>query len=96
MGFEPDADMPAGFLAISNVPFVAPTGTENLLSCGGPCPWHGTNVASAAFAVPGNGFGSAGPAGPVADPLLIFTSYDFFTSIAALLEARALGAGSPT
>lgn len=93
MGFEPDADLPSRFVAISNVPFVAPTGTENLLGCGGgPCPWHGTNVASAAFAVPGNGFGSAGPAGPVADPVLVFTSYDFFTSIAALLEARALGA----
>lgn len=46
---------------------------------------------SAAFAVHGNGFGCAGPAGPVADPLLIFTSYDYFTSVAALLEARALG-----
>jgi len=93
MGFEPDADMPSGFVAMSNVPFIEPLGTENLLGCGGgPCPWHGANVASAAFAVPGNGFGSAGPAGPVADPVLVFTSYDFFTSIAALLEARALGA----
>ena len=92
MGFQPDADMPAGFIAMSNVPFVDPIGTENLLSCGGPCPWHGTNVASAAFAVPDNGFGSAGPAGPVADPVLVFTSYDFFTSVAALIEARALGA----
>ena len=92
MGFEPDADMPAGFVAISNVPFVNPIGTENLLSCSGPCPWHGTNVASAAFAVPDNGYGSAGPAGPVADPVLVFTSYDFFTSVAALIEARALGA----
>ncbi|CAN5642642.1 hypothetical protein BH23DEI1_BH23DEI1_17500 [soil metagenome] len=92
MGFEPDADMPDGFLAVSNVPFVAPIGTENLLDCGDPCPWHGTNVASAAFALPGNGFGSAGPGGPVADPLLIFTSYDFYTSVAALLEARTLDA----
>ncbi len=92
MGFQPDADMPDGYLAVSNVPFVAPIGTENLLDCGGPCPWHGTIVASAAFALPGNGFGSAGPGGPVADPLLIFTSYDFYTSVAALLEARTLGA----
>jgi hypothetical protein len=92
MGFAPDSDTPAGFTAVSNVPFVAPTGTENLLDCGGPCPWHGTNVMSAAFAEPGNGFGSAGPAGPVAEPLLIFTSYDYFTSVAALLEARAFGA----
>ena len=92
MGFAPDADMPSGFLALSNVPFVAPTGTENLLDCGSPCPWHGTNVASAAFALPGNGFGSAGPAGPVADPMLFFTSYDYFTTIAALISARNLDA----
>ena len=94
MGFEPDADMPNGWLAVSNVPFVPPTGTENLLFCGDleRCPWHGTLVASAAFALPGNGFGSAGPAGPVADPLLVFTSYDYFTTIAALLNARARGA----
>ena len=92
MGFAPDADMPSGFLALSNVPLVAPTGTENLLDCGSPCPWHGTNVASAAFALPGNGFGSAGPGGPVADPMLFFTSYDYFTSISALLAARNLDA----
>lgn len=93
MGFEPNADMPAGFLAFSNVPGFEPTGTENLLDCGDVlCPWHGTLVASAAFAVPGNDFGSAGPAGPVADPVLIFTLYDYYTSVAALLEARTLGA----
>ena len=92
MGFAPDQDTPAGVLAISNVPGVSPTGVANLLDCGSPCPWHGTNVMSAAFARPDNRFGSAGPAGPVADPLLIFTSYDFFTSIAALFDARLFGA----
>lgn len=93
MGFEPNDDFPAGWLAISNVPFVEPIGTENLLSCGGgECPWHGTGVLSAAAAVADNGFGAAGPAGPVADPVLVYTSYDFFTSITALGEARLLGA----
>jgi len=96
MGFEPDEDFAAGWLAISNVPFVDPVGTENLLFCKfldfGSCQWHGTNVASAAFALPDNDFGSAGPAGPVADPVLVFTLYDMFTSITALAEAKAAGA----
>ncbi len=93
MGFQPDTDWPSGYQAISNVPVVVPTGTENLLSCGNSdCPWHGTNVLSAAMAVPDNDFGSAGSAGPIADAVAVFTSYDFFTSIVALAEARILGA----
>lgn len=93
MGFSPDDDFADGWSAQSNVPFVDAIGTENLLFCGGgsDCPWHGTNAASAAMAVPDNDYGSAGPAGPIADPHLVFTSYDFFTSIAALGEARLAG-----
>jgi serine protease len=93
MGFQPDTDWPSGYEAISNVPAVVPIGTENFLSCGNSdCPWHGTSVLSAAMAVPDNNYGIAGPAGPIADAVVVFTSYDFFTSIAALLEARILGA----
>src|SRR5690606_38826436 len=94
MGFQPDDDTPAGWVAISNVPLTDAIGTENLLWCGGgaDCPWHGQNVVSAAMAVADNGFGSAGSAGPVAQPVLVFTLYDFFTSIAALGEARIAGA----
>lgn len=92
MGFSPDADTPSGWLALSNVPLTDPIGTENLLDCGGPCPWHGTNVSNAAMAVPDNGFGSAGPAGPIADPVLVFTLYDYFTATGAILMARAAGA----
>lgn len=92
MGFEPDQDTPVGWLAINNVPFVDPTDHDNILDCGTPCPWHGTNVVSAAMARAGNGFGAAGPAGPVADAVLVFTLYDFFTSITALGEARIAGA----
>ena len=92
MGFQPDTDTPAGLRSVSNVPFVSALGTSNLGSCGSPCPWHGTNVMSAAMAVVDNGFGSAGPAGQIARPILVFTSYDFFTGIGALIEARALGA----
>ena len=94
MGFEPDADWRNGWLAISNVPLTAPTGTENLLWCGGgsDCPWHGTGVVSAAMAIADNGYGGAGPGGPVVDPIAVFTLYDFFTSITALGEARIAGA----
>jgi serine protease len=93
MGFVPDDDTPSGWTAISNVPGYAPIGSSNALDCGGsPCPWHGTNVASAAMAVPDNGYGAAGPGGPVAQPVLVHTLYDFFTSVTALGEARLLGA----
>ena len=94
MGFTPNPDFPDGWLAISNVPFTSPTGTENLLGCGSgnPCPWHGTTVVSAAMAVPDNNYGSAGPAGPVGDAVIVFTLYDMFSSITALAEAKLAGA----
>ncbi len=96
MGFSVDGnnDIPAGWTAISNVAFTSAVGTSNLLSCtgGNPCPWHGTEVLGAAMGVPDNSFGGAGPAGPVARPIMVFTLYDFFTSISAIIEARALGA----
>ncbi len=94
MGFAPDADFPDDWLAISNVPFTPPVGTENFFNCAGgnSCPWHGTNVVSAAMAVPDNNYGSAGPAGPVGDAVLIFTPGDLFTDITALGEARLAGA----
>lgn len=94
MGFQPDADWRAGWLAISNVPFTNPTGTENLVGCGSgnPCLWHGTYALSAAMALADNNYGSAGSAGPVVDPIAVFTLYDFFTTITALGEARLAGA----
>lgn len=93
MGFSVDADTPP-FVAISNVPGLTPLDRENLIGCGSgnPCPWHGANAVSAAMAIPDNAFGSAGPAGPVADAVMVFTLYDFFTSINALGQARLLGA----
>ena len=94
MGFQPGGDLAGDYVAISNVPLVGAIGTENLLWCGGgaDCPWHGQMAASAAMALPDDGFGGAGPGGPVARPVLVFTLYDFFTSITALGEARLLGA----
>ncbi|MCC6145707.1 MAG: S8/S53 family peptidase, partial [Candidatus Hydrogenedentes bacterium] len=96
MGFDVtgNQDMPAGWVAGSNVPFQGATDTANLLGCSGgsSCPWHGTNVASAAFGVVDNRYGGAGPGGPVAAPVLIYTLYDFITSIGAVVQALARGA----
>ncbi len=92
-GFQINDDTPAGWEAISNVPFQGALNEPNFIGCGGSdCNWHGTNVLSAAMAVPDDGFGGAGPAGQIALPVIVSTSYDFFTSISALIEARALGA----
>lgn len=91
MGFQPDEDWSTDrtMTSVAGLPF---EGRENLLDCGTPCPWHGTNVVSAAMAIPDNGYGTAGPAGPVAHPIAIFTTYDFFHSTNALVMARAFGA----
>ncbi len=92
-GFQINGDTPDGWVALSNVPLSPPLGVPNFIGCGkSDCNWHGTNVLSAAMAVPDDDFGNAGPAGQIAEPVIISTSYDFFTSISALLEARALGA----
>ena len=62
-GFAPDPDFPSGgTIDRPNFPGSIPC------SGGGMCPWHGTNVLGAAMGVPDNGFGAAGPAGPVAIP----------------------------
>jgi subtilisin family serine protease len=58
-----DADRPAG--GISDPPGPSPIGCS-----AGPCPFHGSDVANTAMAIPDNGFGAAGPAGPVATPIL--------------------------
>ncbi|MDX2472903.1 MAG: S8 family serine peptidase [Candidatus Krumholzibacteria bacterium] len=92
-GFQINQDTPDGWTAFSNVPFLDPLNEPNFIGCGGSaCLWHGTNVLSAAMAVPDDGFGGAGPAGQVGVPVIVSTSYDFFTSIGALLTARAAGA----
>ncbi|MBN2361681.1 MAG: S8 family serine peptidase, partial [Deltaproteobacteria bacterium] len=78
--------------ALSVFPWHSAWGS-NLGSCGsGDCPWHGQNVASTAMARVDDGFGGAGSAGPVAEPVLINTTYDYFTAISAVLNARAQGA----
>lgn len=95
MGFIPrvnGSDFGEPLTSISNVPFTDALETENILDCGNPCPWHGTNVANTAFSVVDDNKGVAGTGGPVAKRIVVFTLYDFFTSIAALGEARLAGA----
>jgi hypothetical protein len=89
-GFKPNADFPAGTSVLSVVPGVDGLGQENLFQ--GSKPWHGTNVAEVAAAVPDNGFGVAGPAGPVARLHLVYTTGDMFMGINAVLTAVADGA----
>lgn len=96
MGFDPDTngDIDPGYYAMSNVPGRLPVGTSNLLKCsgGGSCPWHGTSVANAAMGLLDNANGAAGPAGAVAKPMLVYTLYDFFTAMNAVIMAKVAGA----
>ena len=92
-GFAPDEDFNPNYDAISNVPSKDAIGSKNIMTCGGgDCPYHGTNVASVAMAIPDNGYGTAGSAGPIAEPVFVFTAGDMFTSVSAIGEARLYGA----
>jgi len=95
-GYAPatNGDFPAGFTAVSVVPYADALGSRNPSSCtgGSVCPWHGTSVANAAAGAVDNRAGAAGPAGPVAELLLIHESADMFSSSVAL--ALAYGAGA--
>jgi hypothetical protein len=55
-------------------------------------PQHGAKVARVAMELPDDESGSAGAAGPVARGILIYTSYDYATSVTALIMARRNGA----
>ncbi len=94
MGFWVDEDFRAP-TAISVVPGVFdPIGHSNLGTCtgGNPCPWHGTEVASTAMALADNYHGAAGVAGPVAEPVLVFTYYDSWHTTNGLWAAYDHGA----
>jgi serine protease len=83
-GFAPrpfDADRhPVGDL-------FSPGSNPGFCTGGAPCPWHGTNVTSAAMGMPDNDFGAAGPGGFVATPIQIGILGDVFGGLKALLEA---------
>jgi hypothetical protein len=84
-GFN-DADRAPGGFADPSMP--------NSVPCSGgfSCPFHGANVASTLMAVPDNSFGSAGPGGPVATPVLIDRGAVFSDVLAGYF--RAIGAGA--
>ena len=58
---------------------------------GAKIPWHGTAVAQAAAAIPDNGQGTAGPAGPVAQLVLATHNLELADSIDALSNALKQG-----
>ncbi|MEM7799578.1 MAG: S8 family serine peptidase, partial [Chloroflexota bacterium] len=86
-GYAPNADFPA-----STVHFNAlfPWPPENVP--GYDSPWHGTHVMQTAMAVPSNNHGIVGVAHTVAEPVNIYSGYDFMTSIVSVISARGSGA----
>ncbi len=54
-------------------------GDSNALDCGdNPCPWHASQVTLAAMAKIDNGYGTAGPAGPVGELIGVAINKDFW------------------
>lgn len=89
-GFFPNTDFPAGITYVSVIPFI--TDPRNVNGVDGGAPFHGTDVLQTAVARSDNNFGVVGVAAPVARTIAVYTSYDYFISIAAVLAARAAGA----
>ncbi|MEW5739854.1 MAG: S8 family serine peptidase [Myxococcota bacterium] len=72
-GFVQNPDLPADTVLYPDGAWRKP----NSWGCGGgSCPWHGTDVASAFAGQLDNGYGSAGPAGPVTKRLVLVRSPD--------------------
>jgi hypothetical protein len=67
-GFNSSEDYPPGTI-IRQTNWGVPN--PNKCSNGGECPWHGSASAMTAAAVVDNGFGTAGPAGPVAQLIVV-------------------------
>lgn len=81
-GFSPNADFPPGY------DMIGPENVENPAKCtaGSDCPWHATMVTAASMGQVNNGFGVAGPAGPVADATLVQSpATDFFEIVDYIL-----------
>lgn len=88
----PDTRAPAGYsVTTSGVP---PFNTENPNSCtgGSACPWHGQNVLSVCCALVDDGFGGAGTAGLIAEPITVHMAIETFTIAESMLLARSAGA----
>ncbi|HEY7884414.1 MAG TPA: S8 family serine peptidase, partial [Cellvibrionaceae bacterium] len=78
-GFAPNADFPTNRQMIGRG-WSIPNASE--CSGGNPCPWHGTHVTTAAMGVADNGFGVAGPAGPVGRLIAV----QFSTNVVDIIE----------
>lgn len=72
-GFQRMPDTPAGELIQSPLYGESRRPATNPYPCSGGamCPWHGTDVVSAGMGLVDNGRGAAGPAGPVADLVMV-------------------------
>lgn len=87
-GFYPNSDFPAGITYLSVFPF----DPRNVSGVDSSAPYHGTDVLQTAVAKSDDGYGIVGVAAPVADPIALYTSYDYMVSIASVVMARAAGA----
>jgi serine protease len=84
-----------GFTVNDDFPFdrsivKADWGDSNVNGCSGgsSCPWHGTDVVLAGMGRVGNGYGTAGPAGPVVDDLIaVRNGIDYWTVLRRLEKA---------
>jgi hypothetical protein len=89
-GYFPNADFPSSMTYLSVIPFI--TDPRNVSGVDSRAPFHGTDVLQTVAARSDNDFGIVGVATPVARPIAVFTSYDYFMSIFAVIAARAEGA----
>ncbi|MBE2223087.1 MAG: S8 family serine peptidase, partial [Anaerolineae bacterium] len=87
-GFYPNADFPSGTTYLNIFPF----DPRNVDGVDGSAPFHGTDVLQTAAAVGNDNNGIVGVAAPIARPIALYTSYDFFVSIGSVLLARGAGA----
>ncbi|MFI9530806.1 S8/S53 family peptidase [Micromonospora rosaria] len=84
-GFQHNPDFPNSVSL-----HAAEWGEANVNDCtnGTPCPWHATNVVLAGMGRVDNGYGTAGPAGPVVDELVaVRNGIDYWTVLRRLEKA---------
>ncbi|MFI6823861.1 S8 family serine peptidase [Micromonospora sp. NPDC050187] len=84
-GFQTNPDFPAK-VTLHTVEWGKPN--TNDCTNGAPCPWHGTDVVLAGMGQVDNGYGTAGPAGPVVDELVaVRNGIDYWTVLRRLEKA---------
>ncbi|MEU8021140.1 S8 family serine peptidase [Micromonospora haikouensis] len=84
-GFQSNPDFPTK-VSLHSVEW----GKTNTNDCTGgtPCPWHATDVVLAAMGRVDNGYGTAGPAGPVVDELVaVRNGIEYWTVLRRLEKA---------